>query len=441
MDKNDILKNDESKNNTNEENNINKNDKDKSVISDLLKDKNLLNKMIEMLIEKRDLTNVFKFINKIDDVDVLTKFVETFRIPLPNKEDLLSKYPESAYKYAYYGLGRKRFLKGEPAILRSPKYAYLYTVNIIRKRWPEAEPIISSDPKYSFAYANIFRFRFKEGENTIIRNKELLEEYLKLLKEINEYDAFLKDHPFLVVINKYSQDEINFAFEKALERNDKEMLEKLLPYISKPYLALKYVQEITKKRTPEIEHLIARDMDYVFKYIKTIGESFKLAHSLIATNPEYSYKYALALGKPFPEGEDAIATSAMYSYLYARDVLKGRFPKGENVISTDPKYAFYYIKDIIKDRVKLWEPILRTNEEVWNEYLAFLNEIGKFGDWYIEEEERLKQQRIKEKEEHLREQQDKYYEEQQAKLEEEEKKKKKEKERTGWETNIEEDLF
>jgi hypothetical protein len=412
-------------------------------ISDLLKNQDLLNKIVMNFIEKKDLSSALYLINYVNDVETLKEFVKAFKIALPKKEDLLSKYPDSAYIYAYYGLGRKRFYKGEPAILRSPHFAFLYAKNIIENRWLAAEPIIATSPEYALEYALTFRFRFKEGENAIIRNNEVLKKYLKHLREINEEKAFYKDHSLLFIILNYSQDEINFVFEEALKEKDTEILEKLLPYISEPYLALKYVQEIAKRRVPEIEHLIARDVDFVMKYIEIIKEPFELAHRIIAIYPEYSYKYALILGKPFPEGEDAIATSAEYSYLYAKDILKGRFPKGESVISKDPKYAFYYIKDIIKDRVRQWEPILREDSEIWKQYLDFLKEIGKYTEWWAEEEKRLKKQKKIEYEQQLREQQDKYYEEQQAKLEEEEKeKKKKEKgEESGWDTEIQESLF
>jgi hypothetical protein len=413
-------------------------------ISDLLKNKELLSKMVMNFIEKNDLQSALYLINHVDDVETLKEFVKTFKIPLPKKEDLLSKYPDSAYIYAYYGLGKKRFYKGEPAILRSPHFALLYTKNVIEDRWLAAEPIIATNPEAALEYARTFRFRFKEGENAIIRNNEILKKYLNHLKEINEEKAFYKDHPLLFEILKHSQDEINFVFEEALKEKDTEILEKLLPYISEPYLALKYVQEIAKRRVPEIEHLIARDVDLIMKYIEIIKEPFELGHNIIARYPEYAYKYALILGKAFPEGEDAIATNAEYSYLYAKNVIKGRFPKGEGVISKNPKYAFYYIRDIIKDRVRQWEPLLREDDGVWEQYLEFLREIGKYTEWWIEEEKRLKKQKKIEYEQHLREQQDKYYEEQQAKLEEEEKerkKKEKNEEESGWDTEIQESLF
>ena len=412
-------------------------------ISDLLKNQELLNKIVMNFIEKNDLSGALYLINHVNDVEVLKNFVETFKMSLPNKEDLLSKYPDSAYIYAYYGLGKKRFYKGEPTILRNPHFAFLYAKNIIEDRWLAAEPIIASNPEYALEYARTFRFRFKEGENVIIRNNEVLKRYLKHLNEINEEKDFFKDHPLLFGILKYSQNEVNFAFAEALKEKDTEILEKLLPYISEPYLALKYVQEVAKKRVPEIEHLIARDVDFVMKYVEIIKEPFELAHRVIAIYPEHSYKYALILGKPFSEGEDALATSAEYSYLYAKNILKGRFLKGESTISKNPKYAFYYIRDIIKDRVRQWEPILRENSEIWRQYLDFLKEIGKYTEWWEEEEKRLKKQKKIEYEQHLREQQDKYYEEQQAKLEEDEReKKKKEKgEESGWDTEIHESLF
>jgi hypothetical protein len=414
-------------------------------ISELIKNPEIINTIVKSLVKDNKMNEALYLIKYVTNVDVLIMFVTKFKIPLPEKEDMLSKYPDSAYMYAYYGLGKKRFLKGEPAILRDPKYSYLYASYIIEERWKAAEPIIATHPMYALYYAERFRFRFKEGENAIIRDNDILKKYLNHLKEIDEEKNFFKDHPFLNTILKYDQDKINHIFEQALNTRDTELLEKLLPYISEPYLALKYVSEIAKKRVPEVEHLIARDINFIFKYIEITHEPFELAHSLIATNPEYSYKYALTLGKPFPEGEDAIATNAEYSYLYARDVLKGRFKKGEKVISTHPEFAFYYIRDIIKDRVKIWEPILRKDIEIWKQYLQFLKDVGRYTEWWSEEEERIKKQKEIEYKQKLREKQEEYYKAEEEKLEEEEKeKKKKEKEKedkSGWDTEIQESLF
>jgi hypothetical protein len=72
---------------------------------------------------------------------------------------MISRHPILSYLYAYYPLGGKRFIKGEPAVLTDPQAALAYSIHIIGERWPEAEDIIYSDPDYWRQYAEYFGIR------------------------------------------------------------------------------------------------------------------------------------------------------------------------------------------------------------------------------------------------------------------------------------------
>jgi hypothetical protein len=57
------------------------------------------------------------------------------------------------------------------AIIKSPKYAYLYARYVINGRWPEAEKTISKDPEHASEYARyVINGRWPEAEETIIKD-------------------------------------------------------------------------------------------------------------------------------------------------------------------------------------------------------------------------------------------------------------------------------
>ena len=41
----------------------------------------------------------------------------------------------------------------EPYIMKDPKWAYSYAINVLKKRWPEAEPTIMKDARWAYEYA------------------------------------------------------------------------------------------------------------------------------------------------------------------------------------------------------------------------------------------------------------------------------------------------
>jgi len=72
--------------------------------------------------------------------------------------------PEQAYIKCEGKINKKL----EPIIIKSPAYAYYYSLNIIEGRWIEAEDIIATNSGYAYLYAlNVIKGRWIEAENII----------------------------------------------------------------------------------------------------------------------------------------------------------------------------------------------------------------------------------------------------------------------------------
>ena len=61
----------------------------------------------------------------------------------------------------------------EPYIMKDPKWAYYYALNVIKDRWPEAEPYIMKDPAWAHAYAlKVIKGRWPEAEPYIMKDPD-----------------------------------------------------------------------------------------------------------------------------------------------------------------------------------------------------------------------------------------------------------------------------
>lgn len=73
---------------------------------------------------------------------IAADYVYNTKKPFPEAEDSIATDDLASYWYAY-GL-RKRFIKGEKAILQGKTWIVPYAEKVIHGRWPEAEDIIFS---------------------------------------------------------------------------------------------------------------------------------------------------------------------------------------------------------------------------------------------------------------------------------------------------------
>jgi hypothetical protein len=114
------------------------------------------------------------------------------------------------------------------------------------------------------------------------------------------------------------------------------------------------------------------------------NEDKELAEVLIplVKDPQLVYFYALkiAKGKIKDEWEDIIASDSTYSYWYSNNVLKRPFPKGEDAIAKDPYTAYNYARYILKDRFIKGEEAI-TNSFWVKEYVEFLKKINKLEEF------------------------------------------------------------
>jgi len=139
-------------------------------ISDLLKNKDKVIKVLEKAIDKEN------------------KEVAETLIPIV-------KDPRLTYKYARDIVKSKIKDEWEDIIIQDADVTYWYVRDVIRDPFPKGEDIMSKDAIVGFYYAeNILRDRFIKGEKTIIKSI-WLDNYVNFLKEIGKLDEFLKDHP------------------------------------------------------------------------------------------------------------------------------------------------------------------------------------------------------------------------------------------------------
>ena len=88
---------------------------------------------------------------------------------LDQYENRLTIVPELAYYHAKKT--KQRFPAGETAIMKNPRSAYGYAINIINDRWQEAEPSIMKSPINAHWYArDIIKGRWPEAEPYIMKD-------------------------------------------------------------------------------------------------------------------------------------------------------------------------------------------------------------------------------------------------------------------------------
>jgi hypothetical protein len=82
-------------------------------------------------------------------------------------QHIFKRVDDCAYYYAVRIL-KRRWPRGEPAILTNLWFSHLYAIEVIKGRWPEAEPNLMKDPYRAYAYAKfVMKERWLEAEPTI----------------------------------------------------------------------------------------------------------------------------------------------------------------------------------------------------------------------------------------------------------------------------------
>ena len=120
-------------------------------------------------------------------------------------------------------------------------------------------------------------------------------------------------------------------FSEKIKKLTKEDLD-----LTSPGPACFYALNIAKKRTPDLE-------------------------PIIATNPHYAYYYAKGvLNRRWPEAEPVIATNSQSACYYAKNILKRRWPEAEPIIATDHYAAYHYAIEILESRWPEAEPVIAT---------------------------------------------------------------------------------
>ena len=100
----------------------------------------------------------------------------------PKLEPAIMKHPRYAYLYAKFVLERP-WPEAEPVIMKDPCYTYYYVKYVLNRPWPEAEPYIMKDSFYAWWYAsNILKRRWPEAEPYIKKDLISWREYKRIFK-------------------------------------------------------------------------------------------------------------------------------------------------------------------------------------------------------------------------------------------------------------------
>ena len=106
-------------------------------------------------------------------------------------ENIVAMFPNPATFYAAEVLCR-RWKKAEVEIIKNLEDIMQY-VTFVEAPWPEVEDIIAKDAKASVEYAYLIRARFIKGEKAIVNSPKHLEGYREFL-ERDMYQQFKADH-------------------------------------------------------------------------------------------------------------------------------------------------------------------------------------------------------------------------------------------------------
>lgn len=119
------------------------------------------------------------------------------------------------------------------------------------------------------------------------------------------------------------------------------------------------------------------DLSYLESDLKVMSDHLqwsthnfhKLSINIIKRNSENAYWYSLVvLKRRWPEAEPYIMKDVDWSFLYARDIIKGRWPEAEKIIMVHPARAFWYAREVIKGRWPEGEGRIKTDDFLWKRY-------------------------------------------------------------------------
>ena len=129
---------------------------------------NILVRGIESILSAYDIPEaVFTYANAYTEEEIENRVLELDNSSL-------------AYAVSSDLLGGKRWLRGEPLIMRSPLTAAQYAAYVIKGEWSEAEPSILKHSDAAYFYAiRVLKRRWPEGERIIMGNPELAFKYAR----------------------------------------------------------------------------------------------------------------------------------------------------------------------------------------------------------------------------------------------------------------------
>jgi hypothetical protein len=146
-----------------------------------------------------------------------------------------------------------------------------------------------------------------------------------------------------------------------------------------PEAALHYAKEVTGRRFPRGEALIAQDPETAYQYARSVLGPWPAGEPAIAADTDTAYGYVMNVlnrdreygADPvrFPRGEPAIAREPRKAYEYAKNIIRGRWPLGEaTLLRAGPQVAYAYARDVVRGPWPEGEPVIARGAEPSLEY-------------------------------------------------------------------------
>ncbi len=218
----------------------------------------------------------------------------------PEGEPAIATDPDYSVQYAQNVL-HGRFALGEPVIAKDRAMALFYADHIIEGRFPEAEPTIAEDARSSVDYAMVLGERFPAGESIIADSPKY--SYVYALDIL--HGPWSEGEDAISRSSKASLDYARFVLHGRFKKGEKAISQNA-------HNSLSYAKNVLFGRFPEGEEAIAKDSMLAYTYAKeVILGRFPEGEEAIAKDSITAYHYARSiLHGRFPAAEKHMETNS-----------------------------------------------------------------------------------------------------------------------------------
>ena len=341
-----------------------------SIIKNKIKVKSLFSyndfifiKYLDEIIEAKILENCISFITHHKSEITFQQIKKINQIVLDtNNEDLIINYAKNIYK--------ERFKEAEEYIIKNLQDTYEYYTNAIyddtipfdkqKNNWEEGRKKILSNPVIAYDFiVNFVNQRVPEAEPAILQQLDLTLSYL--------HNIIGSKKRWIEAEKKYiNNSEFVYKYSNLMEKRWLQG-EKTLLKSKDENLVLYYIYLIEEKNNswPEAKDVIFSSSQLTYIYSEYNNKQEDFIKSIIIKDPKSAAQYASnVINERWKEAESIISTDSEASIIYAqhiKNILGKIWRNGEKAILKDPRSAAKYSIEILEDRWKQGEKIISSD--------------------------------------------------------------------------------